>query len=84
MSRDDEIHAACVKTIAVPAWRRSSTTINTTSTGQGPCCTRTMSVIPPRSCGIGMETGVEVWYGTVTGKLSVVRYHSTGASVEVW
>ena len=41
------------------------------------------SIIPPRACGIGMETGVEVWYGTVTGKLNTVRYLSTGVSVEV-
>lgn len=88
VSRDDEIHAACVKTVAVR--RRSlASTINpslttTTTSLAGPSCTRMTSVISPRLCGIGMETVVDVWYSTITGKLSVVRYHSTGSSVEVW
>ena len=86
VSRDDEIHAACVRTISIPRKRHSSITYNgMTSTSQGPvqACMRMSTIIPRRSCGIGMETGVEVWYGSVTGKLNVLRYHSTGTSIEV-
>ena len=87
VSKDDEIHAACVKTVAVR--RRSLTgtfnpSLTTTNTKGGPSCLRMTNVIPLKSCGIGMETVVDVWYGTITGKLNVVRYHSTGACVEVW
>jgi serine/threonine protein kinase len=83
---EEEIHAACVKTISIPHWRHSTTSNlggpTAGGTGQGQSCLRLSSIIPHRACGIGMETGVEVWYGTIRGNLNVVRYHSTGTFVE--
>ena len=88
---ETEVHAACVKTIAIPH-RRHSSTFNPSSSsssagggaGLSQSCMRLSSIIPARTCGIGMETGIEVWYGTVKGKLSAIRYHSTGTYVQVY
>ena len=82
-----EVHAAAVKTIAIPHRRHSSTFSPPSSVsggmGQGQSCLRLSSIIPARACGIGMGTGIEVWYGTIKGKLNMVRYHSTGTFVKV-
>ena len=83
----EEIHAACVTTISIPH-RRHSCSFNPASVscgvGQGQSCMRLSSIIPARPCGIGMETGIEVWYGNINGKLNVVRYHSAGTYNQVW
>jgi serine/threonine protein kinase len=79
----EEVHAAAVKTIAIPHRRHSSTFSPPASVqGQGQSCLRLSSIIPARACGIGMGTGIEVWYGTIKGTLKMVRYHSTGTFVK--
>lgn len=74
LSHEEEAHAACIRTVSIP--RKSTSTL-------GQNCSRLTSVIPSRVCGIGMESGIEVWYGTVKGSLNVIRYSSTGSSVQV-
>ena len=79
----EEVHAAAVRTIAIPHRRHSTTFSPTLVSGQTQSCLRLSSIIPARVCGIGMETGIEVWYGNIKGKLNMVRYHSTGTYVKV-
>lgn len=82
VSSDGEIQTACARTVTVPHERRSSTFSSSTA-GTGHGCTRLASIIPRRIVGIGLETRIEVWYGTMTGKLGVVQFQSTGVHVEV-
>ena len=92
VSKDNhDIHSACVKSVQIPVRRTSAYGSSVLSHANSSCCQRMSDLLPTSHSGVGMETAVEVWYATfsgslnekVSGRLSVVRYHSGGACLEV-